>query len=42
MSAVFKHSFNHAGYKGDVEVPIGLFINGKYVASVDKNAGTIP
>lgn len=42
MAPVFKHTFNHAGYKGDVEVPLGLFIDGKYVDSVDKNAKTIP
>ncbi|BEI81128.1 hypothetical protein CcaverHIS002_0202880 [Cutaneotrichosporon cavernicola] len=40
--ATFKHSFDHAGFKGDVEVPVGLFINGKYVKSADKNAKTIP
>lgn len=43
MSApVFKHSFNHAGFKGEVEVPLGLYINGKYSVSTDKNAKTIP
>lgn len=43
MSApVYKHTFDHAGFKGDVEVPLGLFINGQYVSSVDKNAKTIP
>jgi aldehyde dehydrogenase (NAD+) len=40
--ATFKHSFNHAGFKGDVEVPVDLFIGGKYVKSADKNAKTIP
>jgi len=39
---VFKHTFNHAGFKGDVEVPLGLFINNEYVKSVDGNAKTIP
>ncbi|KAL1410932.1 hypothetical protein Q8F55_001875 [Vanrija albida] len=38
----FKHTFNHAGYKGEVEVPLGLWIDGKYTTSVDKNAKTIP
>lgn len=40
--AVFKHTFDHAGFKGDVEVPIGLFINGQWVNSTDGNAKTIP
>lgn len=38
---VFKHTFNHS-FKGEVEVPLGLYIGGKYVDSVDKNAKTIP
>lgn len=43
MSApVFKHTFNHSGFKGDVEVPLGLWIGGKYEVSSDKSAKTIP
>ncbi|WOO80947.1 Aldehyde dehydrogenase [Vanrija pseudolonga] len=38
----FTHTFDHAGYKGTVEVPLGLYIDGKYSVSVDKNAKTIP
>ncbi|GMK56410.1 hypothetical protein CspeluHIS016_0302500 [Cutaneotrichosporon spelunceum] len=40
--ATFKHTFNHAGFKGEVEIPVDLFIGGKYVKSADKNAKTIP
>jgi len=31
----FTHEFDHAGYKGKVEIPLGLFINGEYVSSKD-------
>ncbi|WVQ81639.1 hypothetical protein IAT38_003763 [Cryptococcus sp. DSM 104549] len=42
MSApVFKHNFDHPGYKGTVEVPTGLYINGKWSTSLDKSAKTI-
>ena len=41
MPATFSHTFDHAGFKGTVEVPTGLFIGGKHVDSVDKNAKTI-
>lgn len=41
MAPTFKHTFDHAGFKGDVEVPIGAFINGEWSASTDKNAKTI-
>lgn len=41
MPGTFTHTFDHAGYKGTVEVPTGLFINGKYVDSVDSKAKTI-
>jgi len=37
----FTHEFNHAGYKGKVEVPTGLYINGEWSESRDKNAKTI-
>ncbi|TXT13582.1 hypothetical protein VHUM_00949 [Vanrija humicola] len=38
----FTHTFDHAGYKGTVEVPLGLYIDGQYSTSVDKAAKTIP
>lgn len=41
MAPTFTHEFNHAGYKGKVEVPTGIFINGEWASSVDKNAKTI-
>ncbi|KAL0247550.1 hypothetical protein I308_103620 [Cryptococcus tetragattii IND107] len=41
MAPTFTHEFNHAGYKGKVEVPTGIFINGEWSTSVDKNAKTI-
>lgn len=42
MSApTFTHEFNHVGYKGKVEVPLGLYIDGKWSNSLDKNAKTI-
>ncbi|OCF30567.1 aldehyde dehydrogenase (NAD+) [Kwoniella heveanensis CBS 569] len=41
MAPTFTHEFNHAGYKGKVEVPVGLYINGKWTTSADKNAKTI-
>lgn len=28
MAPSFTHSFDHAGYKGKVEIPTGIFING--------------
>ena len=37
----FTHEFKHSGFKGKVEVPIGLFINGEWSTSVDKGAKTI-
>ncbi|WWC91405.1 uncharacterized protein L201_006349 [Kwoniella dendrophila CBS 6074] len=37
----FTHEFNHSAFKGKVEVPTGIFINGKWSKSVDKNAKTI-
>jgi len=41
MAPTFTHEFNHAGYKGKVEVPVGLFINGEWVESVAGGAKTI-
>ncbi|WVO18225.1 hypothetical protein L204_105933 [Cryptococcus depauperatus] len=41
MAPNFVHEFNHPGYKGKVEVPTGIYINGKWSESVDKNAKTI-
>ncbi|ORX38945.1 aldehyde dehydrogenase [Kockovaella imperatae] len=41
MAQTFTHEFNHAGFKGKVEVPLGLFIDGKWTTSVDKGAKTI-
>jgi aldehyde dehydrogenase (NAD+) len=41
MAPTFTHEFDHAGYKGKVEIPTGLFINGEWTESVDKNAKTI-
>ncbi|WVQ64144.1 uncharacterized protein L199_002305 [Kwoniella botswanensis] len=37
----FTHEFNHSAFKGKVEVPTGLYINGKWSKSLDKNAKTI-
>lgn len=41
MAPTFTHEFSHAAFKGKVEVPTGLYINGKWTTSVDKNAKTI-
>ncbi|OWZ41369.1 hypothetical protein LQV05_004808 [Cryptococcus neoformans] len=41
MAPTFTHEFNHAGYKGKVEVPTGIYINGEWSTSADKNAKTI-
>ncbi|CAD6564091.1 MAG: aldehyde dehydrogenase (NAD(P)(+)) ald5 [Tremellales sp. Tagirdzhanova-0007] len=41
MAPVFTHEFNHSAYKGKVEIPIGLYINGEWSTSTDKNAKTI-
>lgn len=41
MAPTFKHSFNHAKFQGDVEVPLGLFINNEWVDSKDSNGKTI-
>ncbi len=38
---VFKKTFDHAGYKGTVEVPIGLFIDNEWHNSADKAGKTI-
>ena len=35
MPAVFTHQFNTPTYKGTAKVNTGLFINGKFVDSVD-------
>lgn len=41
MAPSFTHEFDHAGYKGKVEIPTGLYIDGEWTESVDKNAKTI-
>jgi len=41
MAPKFTHEFNHSGFKGKVEIPTGLFINGEWSTSTDKNAKTI-
>ncbi|EIW66947.1 aldehyde dehydrogenase (NAD+) [Tremella mesenterica] len=38
---VFAHHFDHSAFKGKVEVPIGVFVNGQWGTSADKNAKTI-
>lgn len=41
MAPTFTHEFNHAGYKGKVEVPTGMYINGDWHTSKDSNSKTI-
>jgi aldehyde dehydrogenase (NAD+) len=42
MSApIYTHKFDHAGFKGDVEVPLGLFIDNEWSTSKDSAAKTI-
>ncbi|WWD20973.1 hypothetical protein CI109_105453 [Kwoniella shandongensis] len=41
MAPTFTHEFNHAAFKGKVEVPVGLYINGEWSTSTDSNAKTI-
>jgi aldehyde dehydrogenase (NAD+) len=31
MPGTFKHTFDTPAFKGDVEIPLGLFINGEFV-----------
>jgi hypothetical protein len=31
----FTHEFSHSAFKGKVEIPLGLFINGEWVDSKD-------
>ena len=38
---IFTHEFNHAVFKGKVEVPIGVYINGEWSKSKDSSAKTI-
>ena len=33
MAPTYTHDFDHAAYKGKVEIPTGLWINGEYVNS---------
>ncbi|WRT68869.1 uncharacterized protein IL334_005850 [Kwoniella shivajii] len=37
----FSHDFDHSVYKGKVDIPVGLYINGKWSKSIDSNAKTI-
>jgi hypothetical protein len=41
MAPSYTHNFNHAGLKGKVEIPTGLFINNEWSTSKDSNAKTI-
>jgi len=41
MAPTFTHEFNHAGYKGKVEVPVGLYIDGEWTESAGSGAKTI-
>ncbi|ORY29130.1 aldehyde dehydrogenase domain-containing protein [Naematelia encephala] len=41
MAPTFTHEFNHSAFKGKVEVPVGLFIDGEWSTSADKSAKTI-
>lgn len=41
MAPSYTHNFNHAGFKGKVEIPTGLFINDEWSTSKDSNAKTI-
>jgi aldehyde dehydrogenase (NAD+) len=41
MAPTYTHEFNHAGYKGKVEIPLGLYIDGDWHESADKNGKTI-
>ncbi len=35
MAPTLTHEFNHAAYKGKVEIPLGLYINGEWTESKD-------
>jgi len=35
MAPTYTHKFDHAAFKGEVEIPLGLFINGEHVESKD-------
>ncbi|KAK4686290.1 aldehyde dehydrogenase (NAD+), partial [Tremellales sp. Uapishka_1] len=39
--STFKHTFNHQAFKGEVEVPMGNFIDNEWSNSSDQNAKTI-
>jgi hypothetical protein len=41
MAPTFTHEFDHAGYKGKVEIPVGLFIDGEYTESAAGGGKTI-
>ncbi|KAL7421383.1 hypothetical protein Q5752_004268 [Cryptotrichosporon argae] len=41
MAPTYTHDFDHAHLKAKVEIPLGLFIDGTWTTSVDKNAKTI-
>jgi aldehyde dehydrogenase (NAD+) len=41
MAPTFTYQFDHAAFKGEIEVPIGLFINNEWSESKDSNADTI-
>jgi aldehyde dehydrogenase (NAD+) len=41
MAPAYTHDFNHAGYKGKVEIPTGLFFSNEWHISKDSNAKTI-
>lgn len=35
MAPTYTHKFDHAAFKGEVEIPLGLFINGEHVEGKD-------
>ncbi|KAK1922379.1 aldehyde dehydrogenase [Papiliotrema laurentii] len=41
MAPTYTHDFNHAGFKGKVEIPLGVFIDGEWRDSADKGGKTI-
>lgn len=41
MAPTYTHEFDHKGYKGKVEIPLGLFIDGEWAESTEGGGKSI-